>query len=311
MPPSASANRPFLLAVAPVNAPRTWPNSSASSSVSGIAAQLTLMSGCSRCGAAAWMARATSSLPVPVSPVISTVLLVCATSSARLDHVLHPAAAADDAVVVELLVALAEQVAVLRAQALVLDGAVDDDQQLVDLERLLQVVERAQLHRRDRALDRGVRGHHQDLRPLALAAMATEVADEVEAGQVGHQVVDQQHVEDPLVEQPPRLARARRWRRRRGLPRPGRGQERADLRLVVDEQDGAGRLGGALTETPNYQTTNYQLAPRFFTRAASAAASGGSSVPAPGSASTSMRPPRPSTMFLVIARPMPDAASWW
>jgi hypothetical protein len=37
-PPSASAKRPFLLAVAPVNAPLTWPNSSDSSRLSGIAA---------------------------------------------------------------------------------------------------------------------------------------------------------------------------------------------------------------------------------------------------------------------------------
>ena len=83
MPPSASANLPFLVVVAPVNAPRTWPNSSDSSSVSGIAAQLTLMSGMSRWALRSWMARATSSLPVPVSPVMSTVLLVSATSSAR------------------------------------------------------------------------------------------------------------------------------------------------------------------------------------------------------------------------------------
>ena len=83
MPPSASANLPFLVVVAPVNAPRTWPNSSDSSSDSGIAAQLTLMSGMSRCGLRLWIARAISSLPVPVSPVISTVLLVSATRSAR------------------------------------------------------------------------------------------------------------------------------------------------------------------------------------------------------------------------------------
>ena len=83
MPPSASAKRPFLVNVAPVNAPRTWPNSSDSSSVSGIAAQLTLMSGMLRCALRAWMARATSSLPVPVSPVSSTVLFDSATSSAR------------------------------------------------------------------------------------------------------------------------------------------------------------------------------------------------------------------------------------
>ena len=83
LPPLASANRPFLLVVAPVNAPRTCPNSSDSSSVSGIAAQFTLMSGMCRCALRSWMARATNSLPVPVSPVTSTVLRVSATRSAR------------------------------------------------------------------------------------------------------------------------------------------------------------------------------------------------------------------------------------
>ncbi|PYR33444.1 MAG: hypothetical protein DMF90_20805 [Acidobacteria bacterium] len=48
-----------------------------------MAAQLTLMSGMSRCALRLWMARATSSFPVPVSPVRRTVLLVAATRSAR------------------------------------------------------------------------------------------------------------------------------------------------------------------------------------------------------------------------------------
>ena len=81
MPPSASSKRPRRLAVAPVKAPLTWPNSSDSISGSGIAAQLTLIRGISRCALLAWIARATSSLPVPVSPVISTVLFERATSS--------------------------------------------------------------------------------------------------------------------------------------------------------------------------------------------------------------------------------------
>ena len=108
VPPSASANLPFLVVVAPVKAPRTWPNSSDSSSVSGMAAQLTLMSGMSRCALRSWMARATSSLPVPVSPVMSTVLFVSRDQLGAADHVLHRAAAPDDAVVVELLVALVD-----------------------------------------------------------------------------------------------------------------------------------------------------------------------------------------------------------
>ena len=85
-----------------MKAPRTWPNSSDSSSVSGIAAQFTLTSGMSRCALRAWIARATSSLPVPVSPVMSTVLLRLRHQLGPRDHLLHRAAAADDAVVVEL-----------------------------------------------------------------------------------------------------------------------------------------------------------------------------------------------------------------
>ena len=78
MPRSATSIRPFLLVAAPVNAPRTWPNSSDSSSVSVSAPQLTATNGRSLRGELKWMARAASSLPVPDSPVTSTVLVVCA-----------------------------------------------------------------------------------------------------------------------------------------------------------------------------------------------------------------------------------------
>ena len=195
VPPSASAKRPFLVEVAPVNAPRTCPNSSDSSSVSGMAAQLTLMSGMSRCALRAWMARATSSLPVPVSPVTSTVLRDSATSSARLITSMHRAAAADQAVVVELGVALAEQVAQPGARALLLEQPADGDQQLVDVEGLLQVVARAELHRLDGALDRAVRGHHHDRRPLAFGRGRDQLANDLEAGALGHQVVDDEQIE--------------------------------------------------------------------------------------------------------------------
>ena len=85
MPPSASSNSPRLAATAPVKAPRAWPNSSDSSSDSDSAVQLT-----GHEGAAApaveweWMARATSSLPVPDSPTTSTVALVGATRATSL-----------------------------------------------------------------------------------------------------------------------------------------------------------------------------------------------------------------------------------
>ena len=84
------------------------------------------------------------------------------------DDLLHRPAAADDAVVAELLVTLAEQVAMLGAKPLVLDGPADGDEQVIDLERLLQEVERSELHRRDGIRDGRVRRHHDDLRPLGL-----------------------------------------------------------------------------------------------------------------------------------------------
>ncbi len=81
MPRSASWKRPFFSRTAPVKAPRSWPKSSLSSRFSGSAPQLIDRNRrCAR-GLAKWMARAISSLPVPLSPWISTVDPVRATRS--------------------------------------------------------------------------------------------------------------------------------------------------------------------------------------------------------------------------------------
>ena len=64
--------------MAPVNAPFSWPNSSDSISASGIAATLMATNGCPLRWLRWWTARATSSLPVPLSPVMSTVVGVAA-----------------------------------------------------------------------------------------------------------------------------------------------------------------------------------------------------------------------------------------
>ena len=79
MPPWASSKRPSLRWKAPVKAPFSCPNSSDSMSVSAIAAGLTATKGLSRRGLCRWIARAISSLPVPLSPVMSTVVDVRAT----------------------------------------------------------------------------------------------------------------------------------------------------------------------------------------------------------------------------------------
>ena len=79
VPPLASSNRPVFWAIAPVKAPFSWPKSSLSSNVSGRAAQLIAIKGLSRRCELAWMCRLNISLPVPVSPRISTVALLPAT----------------------------------------------------------------------------------------------------------------------------------------------------------------------------------------------------------------------------------------
>jgi hypothetical protein len=79
VPPPAFSMCPIFRDVAPVKAPRSWPKSSLSSRLSGSAAQLSATKGEFRRRLFWCRARATSSLPVPDSPVTSTVTSVGAT----------------------------------------------------------------------------------------------------------------------------------------------------------------------------------------------------------------------------------------
>ncbi len=83
VPPFANSNRPMRRWYAPVNAPFSWPNNSEAISEGARAVQFTLTKARSERGECLWMARATSSLPVPVSPVMRTVESVGATFSIR------------------------------------------------------------------------------------------------------------------------------------------------------------------------------------------------------------------------------------
>ena len=73
VPPSACTIRPCLSVTAPVKAPRTCPKSSDSIKPSERAAQLTATKFFFARGLFVWIARATSSLPVPLSPRIRIV----------------------------------------------------------------------------------------------------------------------------------------------------------------------------------------------------------------------------------------------
>ena len=100
----------------------------------------------------------------------------------QVEHLPHPRAPADDVgeLVVPLLDVLA-QVAVLVHQPPPLHRVADDDQHFVVLERLGDVVERAALHRRDRALDRRVGGDDDDRQVLVDPLQLVERGDAVEA----------------------------------------------------------------------------------------------------------------------------------
>jgi hypothetical protein len=126
--------------------------------------------------------------------------------SAPLQHVLHRLAAADDAVVVELGVALADQILLLRLEAMALHRAAGQRQQFVHLERLLEEVLDAHLEGVADDLRGAVRGHQHHLRPLAVAHRRGELAHELEARHALHHVVDDGEVEVPFGELAQRVA---------------------------------------------------------------------------------------------------------
>ena len=134
-----------------MNAPFTWPNSSLSSRLSGIAAQLIATNGPLAPRLARWSALATSSLPVPLSPVMSTVVSVSATRATRSYIFFIAALVAED--VVELLGARRPPCAAaspLRGARGACSGALDRERDVVHLERLRDEVVGAGADGRDR-----------------------------------------------------------------------------------------------------------------------------------------------------------------
>ncbi len=141
MPRSACSNLPICFSVAPVNEPFSWPNSSDSISSSGIAAQFTCTKRSRLRRLLRWIDRATSSLPAPLSPSISTVALV---GAARLiaSQTCRSAGALADHLVAHFDGALQRAVLVAPAASLI-ERVADGDQHALAGERLLDEVEGA------------------------------------------------------------------------------------------------------------------------------------------------------------------------
>ena len=78
-PPLTDSSRPCLTFSAPVKASWAWPKSSLSMSSAENAPQFTARNRLSARGESSWMMRATSSLPVPVSPCTRTLQSNCET----------------------------------------------------------------------------------------------------------------------------------------------------------------------------------------------------------------------------------------
>ena len=119
----------------------------------------------------------------------------------------------DDAVVVELLVALGDEVVVVRAQPAVLDAR-GRRRRGTRRSRTASAGSRARRASSPRSRSRRWRARSSSGFAAARRRVdgARDLANEVEAAQLGHQVVDDQHVERPLAEQLQRLARTARRR---------------------------------------------------------------------------------------------------
>ena len=217
VPCCATSKHPARRSLAPVKRPFSWPNSSLSISVSGSAAQLIATNGPCRRGLSACSVRATSSLPVPLSPVISTQALLGPGLLQERKNLLHPRRHAHHFAHRSLVDQVALQHALLGAQFGVRARAADQHLQRGGLNRLLQEPVGAQfVHRLHGGFDVAVGRQHDGRRHVAVFAQTLQKSEAVQAR---HVQIGQNHVGGKLVELLPAL-RCRRPPFRASCPRP-------------------------------------------------------------------------------------------
>ena len=188
------AERARTVAAAPVKAPLIWPNSSLSSSSAGIAAQFTATKGLALRRPWSCNARATSSLPVPVSPRIRTVASLSAAMPiafcTRRIASLAPISAVS-----------LDSRHVPRAIAHRRGGSIADRRrvQVIAADRLGQMVEGAEPHRLDGVLGAGESRQHRDGRCMSARPDPAQNLDAVHAAR--HPEIEQ-HGIDPIRGKP-------------------------------------------------------------------------------------------------------------
>ena len=237
MPPLAFRNSPWRGARASVNAPLTCPNSSLSRSASGIAAQLIATNGPVELRLRWWTARATSSLPVPLSPVMSSAASASATRSissltlldrrARADHLIEAAGVGHG---------LAEALDLVAKRA-VLDRARQREPQGLDIERLGDEVVRADADGADRRVEAAERGDHHDRH---VGAVGRDALAEREPVHPLHVQIGDHDVEVLLVEQLQGIGRRGPPRHDEPAARHRLGQRLRHALVVIDDEDVSG-----------------------------------------------------------------------
>ena len=205
MPPLAYSNRPMRSRSAPVNAPLTWPKSSLSSTFSLSAAQLSGTNGLFLRGLLMWMALATSSLPVPLSPVISTVAYVGAiwrslATTACMAGELPMTPSKPNFSLSCRCSSMLERCKPSRLRRLV-----GDRSQLVDIERFGQISRGPGLHGGDGRLDRAMAGEDHD---FGVRQLPFGLGQDLEPANPLHDQVGDDDVEVVFFDEPESLAAA-------------------------------------------------------------------------------------------------------
>ncbi len=180
-----------------------------------------------------WMARATSSLPVPVSPVIRTGASEAAERPICFQIASIAALVPRRALRPSSLGGRGQRL----GQGALLERALQGLEEDGEIEGLGQVVEGAVAHGLDGAVAVAVGGGDDD-RDLAERAFA-ELAQELEAAPVAEADVEEDAVDRLAPEERAGLAEAGRGEGAVAQPLDGRGQALADAALVLDDEDRA------------------------------------------------------------------------
>ena len=238
VPPSACSNLPVFFSVAPVKEPFSWPNSSDLDELLGDGRAVDLDEGLARAQAVGMDGAGDELLARAALAVDEHRGVGRGDLEDLLPEVLDEGVVADDLVA---LLRLLLEVLAFPAEARLLEGVADADQDPLPVEGLLQEVEGPQLGRLDRRLDGALARDHDDLgdeRPLA------ELGQDLETAPAGHLDVEEDEVDPDRLPQHLQAVLARpRLEELVALVLEDHLQRLADPLLVVDDQDPGLPLG--------------------------------------------------------------------